>query len=133
MKPLSTSSLTLKSSISMFSRQQDAPKQSFLSCKGAASLVANHDSDIYTVSSGKAFPFLLEWSGTFQSDNISLFVRENKPGDEAEAEYKKKRKCKSKVNKYILQKQTDTTMHLCKSLTHKQPYKRCCIFPLLTF
>lgn len=70
----------------MFSRQQEAPKQSFLSCKGAVSLVANHDSDIYTISSGKAFPFPFERSGTFQSDNISLFVRENKPGEEAEAE-----------------------------------------------
>lgn len=74
----------------MFSRQQEAPKQSFPSCKGAVSLVANHNSDIYTVSSGKAFLFPLERSRTFQSDNISLFVRENKPGEEAEAGKKKK-------------------------------------------
>ncbi len=94
----------------MFSRQPDAPKQSFLSCKGAASLVANHDSDIYTVSSGKAFPFLLEWSGTFQSDNISLFVRENKPGDEAEAEYKKKTKMQIK-SKQIYPTKTNRHNH----------------------
>lgn len=78
----------------MFSRQQEAPKQSFPSCKGAVSLVANHDSDIYTVSSGNAFPFLLERSGTFQSDNISLFVQENKQEEEAETEYKKKKERK---------------------------------------
>jgi len=58
MKLLSTSSLTLKS-ISLFSRQQEAPNQSFQSCKGAVSLVANHNSDIYTVSNGNAFPFPL--------------------------------------------------------------------------
>lgn len=79
----------------MFPRQQEAPKQSFPSWKGAVSLVANHDSDIYTVSSAKAFPFPLERSRTFHSVNISLFVhKKNKPEEETEGENRKKMQMK---------------------------------------
>jgi len=58
--------------------------------------VANHNSDIYTASNGNAFPFPLERSGTFQSDSISLFVRENKPREEAEAKNKQTNKERKK-------------------------------------